>query len=98
MLVIPRSFHAALKSWLAISFPRCIMIDACKYCDDHVQVSYFKKTDKIVLGRHWPEVVYRYNLEQDDVIVFKLTTTCFKIDIYKSMESTARRYAYPEHG
>ena len=98
MLVIPRSFHAALKSWLAISFPRCIMIDACKYCDDHVQVSYFKKTDKIVLGRHWPEVVYRYNLEQDDVVVFKLMEIGFKIDIYKTIESTARRYASPEHG
>ena len=41
--------------------------------------------------------VYRYNLEQDDVVVFKLTTTGFKIDIYKSIESMARRYACPKH-
>ena len=36
MLVIPRSFHAALKAWLAIPLPRCIPIGACKFCDEHV--------------------------------------------------------------
>ena len=90
MLVIPRSFHGALKAWLAIPLPRCIPIGACKFCDEHVQVSYYKNTDEIVLGRHWPEVVYRYDLKQDDVVVFKLTATGFKIDIYKGMDSTAR--------
>ena len=51
-----------------------------------------------MLGRHWPEVVDRYNLEQDDAVVFNLTATGFKIDIYKSMDSTAIGYACPEHG
>ena len=82
----------------AIPLPRCIPIDACKFCDEHVQVSYYKNTDEIVLGRHWPEVVCRYDLKQDDVVVFNLTTTGFKINIYKSMDSTARGYACSDHG
>ena len=98
MLVIPRSFHVALKEWLTIPLPRCIPIGACKFCDEHVQVSYYKNTDEIVLGRNCPEVVYRYDLKQDDVVVFTLTATGFKIDICKSMDSTARGYACPDHG
>ena len=85
MLVIPRSFHAALKAWLAIPLPRCIPIGACKFCDKHVQLSYYKDIDEIVLGRHWPEVVNRYDMQQDDIVVFKLTATGFNIDIYKSL-------------
>ena len=98
MLVIPRSFHAALKAWLATPLPRCIPIGACKFCDEHVQVSYYKNTDEIVLGRHLPEVVYHYDLKQDDGVVFKFTATGFKIDSYMSLDSTARGYACPDHG
>ena len=97
MMLIPRSFHASLKEWLMIPLPRCIAIGACKYCDEHVQLQYFKNTDEIVIGRNWPDVVYKYSLEVDDVLVFKLTAMGFKMDIYKNDESTARSYTCPDH-
>ena len=98
MLLIPRSFHASLKEWMMIPLPRCIAIDAYKFWDEHVQLQYYKNTGEIVIGRNWPDVVHSYNLEEDDVLVFKLTATGFKMDIYKNMDSTARGYTCPEHG
>ena len=76
--------------WLMISLSRCIAIGSCKFCDEHVQLQYYKNTGEIVIGRNWPDVVYKYSLEEDDYLVFKLTATGFKMDIYKNMDSTAR--------
>ena len=98
MLLIPRSFHDSLKAWLLIPLPRCVAIGACKYRDEHCQLQFYKDTGEIIIGRNWPDVVYKYSLEVGDILVFKLTATGLKMDIYKNTNSTARSYTCPEHG
>ena len=96
MLVGPRTFQPVLREWFQIPLPRCLPISACHYCDEWVQVS--MHGEEMVLGHNWPEVVRKYELEEADAIVFKLTGWGLKLAIFKSASSTSRDYACPYHG
>ena len=53
--------------------------------------------DEVVVGRNWPEVVLKYELEECDAVVFKLTTTGFMLTIFKAGTNTTKGYCCPDH-
>ena len=52
---------------------------------------------EMVLGRNWPDVVLKYEPEEADAIVFKLTGHGFMINIFKSATTTVNGYNCPYH-
>jgi hypothetical protein len=51
----------------------------------------------VVLGRNWTAVVYKYDLELDDVLQFKIKTFSLKMNMYKWKSFSAKTYVSPDN-
>jgi hypothetical protein len=71
-------------------------LSTCRFCDEWVQVTHHG--GHVVFGRKWAQVVYKYDLNIGDVVVFKLEAFTLKMVIYKAACSTARLYTCSDHG
>jgi hypothetical protein len=70
-----------LREWIKIPLPRSVTISAYHWYDELVQVTYHD--EQMVLGRNWPVVIYKYDLEHVDVLEFKIKAFDLKMNIYK---------------
>jgi hypothetical protein len=52
----------------------------------------------VVLARDWPKVVFKYDLEREDVVEFKIKPFGLKMNIYKRNSSSVETYVCPDHG
>ena len=96
MLVVPPAFQQGFRDWIRIPLPRVVPVSDCRWCDEWVQVDWFK--GQVVFKKNWSELVNKYDLVHDYVVELKLQAFGVKLTIYKADNSSARQYTCPDHG
>jgi hypothetical protein len=59
MLIVPPSFQKVLKEWIKIPLPRCVVVSACRWCDEWEQVTYFGELMLLLIAKYCQQVLPR---------------------------------------
>jgi hypothetical protein len=90
------AFHQWLRGWIKIPLPRSVGLSACCYCNEWVQVTYHG--GHVVFGSNWPELVFKYELEYNNVVDgVQDQGVLYQDEDLQEQQLHRRLYTYPNH-